>query len=174
MIQEKERQSTPEEMAGQGERLLGVIPDVYKSNFFGVKTPFDIIITSKRMIFVVQPANSWPATGRLTSAEKYVGKTTAGILSENKKNRVIDKEQIKSVNFKLGKSYIDCCRKLVEVDGEVEVSLPETRHVFSVQFRRQSIAKNLLTRAGLPSLKIVQADSGTEEKPSSQGSCCSH
>ncbi len=175
MIQEKIRQIHTE-IIDREEHFLGVIPDVYRSNFFGVKTPYDIIVTSRRMLFIsLQPEKgNLPSFAARRSPEEYADKTTAEILAENKKNRVIEKEQIKSASFKLGKSYIDCCRKLMEVDGEVEVGLPETKYVFSVPFRRQSIARNLLERAGLPSFKLTQADAGAEEKPSSQGSCCSH
>lgn len=52
MIQEKIGQAAHSRSITTGERLIGVIPDVYKGKTFGGRDSFDLIVTANRLIFV--------------------------------------------------------------------------------------------------------------------------
>ncbi len=175
MIQEKIKEEAGIQPEVQEEHLVGVIPDVYKSKIFGGKEAYDLVITTKRFIFALLPGQgNKPYVSRLSMApEKYASKTTGEILFENKRNFVVDREQIKSLTFNPGKSYVDCCRKYVEVDGELEIATPKVKYTLGVPFRRVNIAKNVLAKVAIAELVLVKPETGQEAGHSSQGSCCS-
>jgi hypothetical protein len=150
------------------ERFIGVIPDVYRGKGLGGKEQFNVIVTSQHITFTLIKAspNGVPAT------RSYGSKSTAEILAENKKNFSIEREQIKSFRFTPGHSYTDCCRKLQEIDGELEIAAPKARYSFYVPFRRNNIAIDVLSKAELFSTDTGKTGPDAEHSP--EGGCCSH
>ena len=165
MIQEKTVQHP-----ASGEQLVGVIPDVVRTRNWLGTDQFNVIVTTERMLFI--PLR--PVPGGYKALEKYIGLPAEEILAENKKSIAIEKGEIKSVDYKEGSSYVDCCRKVMELDGELEIHTSKGKYTLTVPFRRNNIAKDVLEKAGLPSLKIVKPNSESEASHSETGgSCCS-
>jgi hypothetical protein len=126
------------------DHFIGVIPDVYRGRGLGGKEQYNIIVTGKHIIFAfIQASPGKPAT---TSG--YAKKSTAEILAESKKNFSVERVELKTFKFTLGHSYTDCCRKLQEIDGELEFNTNKARYSFYVPFRRTQIAKDVFARAG--------------------------
>ncbi len=151
----------------QEERFIVVIPDAYRGKGFGGKEQFNIIITGARVTFaLIKPE------GGYSRSEKYATKPAEEILAENKRNFSIERPQIKSVKFTSGHSYTDCCRKLQGIDGELEITAPKARYHFYVPFRRNTIARDVLSRA-----KLISTDTGKtspDNEPSSGSGSSSH
>ncbi len=126
------------------ERVIGIIPDIYREKALGGKEQFNLIITDRSLIFALIR----PEGGNIPAAS-YAKKSAAAVLAENKKNFVIEREKLKSVSYRAGHSYTDCCRKLQEIDGELEIVAPDKKRRFYVPFRRNNIAKDLLVESGL-------------------------
>jgi hypothetical protein len=125
-------------------QVIGIIPEVYKGKGLGGKERYNVVVTDRSVTFaMINAAITGPA------AKIYANKSTAAILAENKRNFSVEREQLKSLNFKPGHSYIDCCRKLQEIDGELCIVTPKAKYAFYVPFRRTDIAKDVLSRAGL-------------------------
>ena len=126
------------------DRFIGLIPDVYRGKAFGGKEQYNVIITSKHIIFaLIQAPPGKPATTFV-----YAKKSIAEILAESKKNFSVERNLLKTFKFTPGHSYTDCCRKLQEIDGELEISTNKTRYSFYMPFRRTQIAKDVFARAG--------------------------
>jgi hypothetical protein len=143
------------------EHFIGVIPDVYRGKGLGGKEQYNVIVTSKSVIFALIKAspNGVPAT------RSYGSKSTGEILAENKRNFSIEREQIKSFRFTPGHSYTDCCRKLQEIDGELEIAAPKARYSFYVPFRRNNIAIDVLSKADLFSEGTGKTGPDAEHSP---------
>ena len=155
-----------EEITNTTERQIGILSEVYKGKGLGGKEQYNVIVTDKSITFaLITPAVSGPA------AKIYAKKSTSEILAENKKNFSVEREKMTSFGYKPGHSYIDCCRKLQEIDGELGIVTPKAKYSFYVPFRRTDGAKEVLERAGLYSPEAAKP--GTEEKPV-EGSCCGH
>jgi hypothetical protein len=145
----------------QEEHFIAVIPDVYRGKGLGGKEQYNVIVTSKSVTFALIKAspNGVPAT------RSYGSKSTGEILAENKKNFSIEREQIKSFRFTPGHSYTDCCRKLQEIDGELEIAAPKARYSFYVPFRRNNIAIDVLSKAELFSTDTGKTGPDAEHSP---------
>ena len=137
--------------------FIGIIPDIYREKGLGGKERYNVIVSDRSITFaLIKPAaNTGPA------AKIYAGKSTADILAENKKNFSIARDQMKSFKFTPGHSYTDCCRKLQEIDGEMEIVTPKAKYSFYVPFRRNDIARDVLERAGLYTPEATKPDSET-------------
>ncbi|MFH0847499.1 MAG: hypothetical protein V1894_05560 [Chloroflexota bacterium] len=153
MAQGKVNQVSPAEAETQEELLLGVIPSVYRRKGFR-KGYFDIVVTTKRMIFVLTPEEG-DKTPALPS-EKLVGKTTEAILSLNKRNFVVDKDEVKSITFVPGNCYVDCCRKTIETEGELEIVTRESKYSLNVPLRRTTIVNKILGKSWLLPLSLIK------------------
>lgn len=155
MIKEKINQKASAEADNREEHLIGIIPDAYRKKAFGRKDNFNITVTTNRMIFILL-AGGGDKTSDL-SDENLTAKTREEILSGNKKNFVFDRGEIKSVTFTPAHRYVDCCQKVIEMDGELEITANDTRHVFKVPAQRTTIAKNILKKSWLvPLLDIIK------------------
>lgn len=146
-----------EESTGTGkEHLIGIIPDIYRERGLGGKELFNVIVSDRSITFaLITSAVTGPA------AKIYAGKTTEEVLAENKKNFSVERNRMKSFSFKPGHSYTDCCRKLQEIDGELEIVTPKSKYSFYVPFRRNDIARDVLERAGLYTPEAAKPDSET-------------
>lgn len=173
MIQEKMKEPAISPPGAREESLVGVIPDIYRGKGLWGKEHFNVIVTTKRLIFaLVAPpkAGVLLAPSRTISPAKYMSKTTEEILSENKRNLAIEKDQIRSVDFTPGHSYTDCCNKTQEVDGNLEITSSKASYSFRVPLRRSGAAKDILGRLGIASLNAAKAGSAEEHSP--KDSCC--
>jgi hypothetical protein len=137
--------------------FIGLIPDVYREKGLGGREQYNVIVSYKTITFALikSEANTGPA------AKIYAGKTTEEVLAENKRNFSVERGQMKSFKFIPGHSYTDCCRKLQEIDGELEIVAPKAKYSFYVPFRRNDIAKSVLERAGLYLPEAEKPDSET-------------
>ena len=170
MIQEKVINATSSGAEAR-EILIGVIPDVIRTRLWLGKDQFNVVATTKRMLFI--PLQ--PLPGGYKTLERYVGRPTEEILAENKKSISIEKSEIKSVQYQEGHSYVDCCRKVQELEGELEIHTSRGKYTFSIPFRRNITAKDVLEKAKLPSLEIIKPNTESEASHSETGgSCCSH
>lgn len=166
MAQTKTSPVQVEGSTGTKEHTIGIMPEIYRGKGFGGKEQYNVIVSDRSITFaLITPTVTGPA------AKIYSGKSTASIVAENKKNFSIERETMKSFNFKPGHSYADCCGKLQEIDGELGIVTPKNKYSFSVPFRRTDIAKDVLERAGLYSPDASKPDS---EAGQAAGSCCGH
>lgn len=109
-----------------------------------------------------------------TAPGKYAAKPTAEITAENKRNIVLEKDQLRSVKYTPGHSYVDCCRKVQEIDGDLEIVTAKTKYSLNVPFRRTTVARDILSKADISSLEIIKKENDSEKPHASTGSCCSH
>ena len=148
------------------EHQIGILLEIYKVKGLGGKEQYNVVVTDRSITFaLITPAVTGPA------AKIYAKKSTSEILAENKKNFSVNREEMKSFSFKPGHSYMDCCRKLQEIDGELNIVTAKSKYTFSVPFRRTDVAKDVLERAGLYS---PETDKSVPEEHPPEGSCCSN
>jgi hypothetical protein len=125
------------------ERYTGVVPEVYK----GIgKEQYNLVLTTKRIIFAfIKPRKDFIAP---PSPDRYAARTSEEIRAEDKKNVVIDRDKVKSFEFAVGESYINCCNKLMEIDGQLHIQA-DKKYDFYVPYRRDAIARNVFGKAEL-------------------------
>ena len=125
------------------EHLVGIISDASRrKRVFRVET-FDIIVTDRRLIFVVMPT----AGGY---QHLYGEVPHSRILAEDERNFSIERSQVKAVRLTEGRVYVDCCRKRQEENGSLEIDATDKSYTFSLPHLAALRAKQILQGTGLP------------------------
>jgi hypothetical protein len=133
---------------GPGERMLGVIPEVYKWTWYGLKQWFSVIVTDKRLVFAREiDLNSRP--------EKYAGMKIEEVLSENKGNFAVTKEELKSFAFASGMEETGTCGRVHYINGELKFETAKSKSMFYVPTNQTGLARKLFKETGL---KLVEME----------------
>lgn len=143
MPQSNNVNSTSPITLGSGEeRIISVIPTAYKWTILGAKQWFDIIVTDRRLVFVLLKDN-------FSYRDEYSGRKLDEILAENKKNLSIEISRIKSFKYVPGRGINELCGKHQEIDGQMNIRRPESKYSFYVPYHYDKTAKEALKTVGL-------------------------
>lgn len=140
----------PAAVHSNGERILGLIPDVYRWTRWGGKDRFNLIITNERLIFDF-------ITGKTVPWDDYNAGDIAKTAASNRQNLVYELRQIESIRLKSGENVDHSCGRTEEIRSQLYVQTTRGKQTFYLSTRYERTIRDLLLKAGI-SFQLIPAE----------------